>query len=139
MNLTQNQIEALKGKCPECDNGSIQGLDCPLCQGSGKATTLIEKEWVECPSCEGHGYYYFNSNNPKNYHNCRNCGGTPKNIGKSKLLKHNIGDEIVFCRECKKLFNCDKVFKDKCGDENWLILKIMPEGHTETKWRVCLG
>ena len=61
MDLTQNQIKALKGKCKGCGNTGEQlgmvvktkhGMLCAMqtcedCLGNKKATIEIEKEWVE--------------------------------------------------------------------------------------------
>ena len=75
--ITQKQIEKLKGKCPHCINGPIQGVDCHICQGSGKATIEIEKEWVKCPKC-------------RNLH-----------YGKGKIQKYQVNEIIYYCEQCK--------------------------------------
>ena len=58
MQITQNKIETLEKKCPVCkgqggwyygneETGEGGGESCQDCEGSGKATIEIEKEWVE--------------------------------------------------------------------------------------------
>ena len=54
-------------------------LDCNVCQGTGKATIEIKKEWVEIPhkDCEGK--------------TCLKCGGD----GIFIIPKYKVGDEIA--------------------------------------------
>ena len=54
MNLTQNQIEALKGECPKCfgtKKTPARRMDCRECKGTGQSSIEIKKEWVECELC----------------------------------------------------------------------------------------
>ena len=56
MNLTQKQLEALKEECPKCfgtKKTPARRMDCRECKGTGKATILIEKEWVEYQTPQG--------------------------------------------------------------------------------------
>ena len=101
MNLTQNQIKALideKGnarKCPECigmgiyDDEKVRKF-CKVCQGSGKSTISIPKEWVECGRCHGQGKHSQKDGDDRVYfiRTCKLCKG------KGKIQKHNVGEEI---------------------------------------------
>ena len=90
MKITQTQIEELKGKCPECKGtgwkedkeGNTESI-CWTCDGTGKSTIEIEKEWVECPKCFGKGWIS-KYTKPK----CPLCKG------KGKIPKYKVGDEI---------------------------------------------
>mgnify|MGYP001563778882 CR=1 FL=1 len=125
MQITQNQIKALideqgnARKCLKCQNRQVVAqfnmnrsfkrmITCPDCQGTGKATISIPKEWVVC-NCGGKG--------------CTEC------YGKGKRLKYEVGEEIYYCLNnppCDCLGGCN----------NKIRLKIISE--TEDKWRVCL-
>ena len=124
MQPTKQQIEALKGKCPECKGagGEVgkpmeEGM-CLLCQGTGNATITIPKEWVECPKCknlENGGYY------------CNDCY---KNTG--KIQKYKVGDEIniaIHSSFCSKYIGgiIDLGCKPSCKT---IKLKIISETET---------
>ena len=92
MNITQNQIEALideqgnARKCLKCQNRQVVAqfnmnrsfkrmITCPDCQGTGKATIEIEKEWVE-------NKIKFKTINEQD------------RAGVEKITKYKVGDEI---------------------------------------------
>ena len=99
VNLTQTQIEALmdeKGnpkKCLDCGgtasfklvNGEYHGSVefCQSCQKTGQATIEIEKEWVECPYCQGGMLVTLPDKK------CRYCNG------KGVIPKYKVGDVIL--------------------------------------------
>ena len=78
MNLTKPQIKALKGKCPECigmgiyDDEKVRKF-CKVCQGSGKSTISIPKEWVDY---------------------------SPFTIKQKEIQKYKVGEEISICPKC---------------------------------------
>ena len=127
--ITQNQIEILKGKCPECEGHdmTIDGYPqfCSKYQGTGKATIEIEKEWVECPECERHEREC--SHEGCEYECKLNCV-------KGKIPKSQVGEEIYYCLVCNKEVN--EYHKEKSESDEVIKLKIIPE--TETHWMACL-
>ncbi|MEK6881376.1 MAG: hypothetical protein AABY22_17265 [Nanoarchaeota archaeon] len=102
-------------KCPEC---KIKDRVLCICQGTGKATISIPKEWVECPNIPAELSYHIN---------CRICNG------KGKIPKYKVGDEI-------EEFICQHLVSEDAGLEyqhycqDSIKLKIISE--TEDKWRV---
>ena len=117
MQITQNKIKALideKGKarkCPKCDGiGLWLGYKCHICNGSGKATISIPKEWVIC-NCGGKG--------------CTEC------YGKGKRQKYEVGDEI-------KIEN-GKVYPSKYAPLLIGELKLKIISETENEWRLCVA
>ena len=126
MKLTQNQIKALKEKCPKCEgndlndifdlkNKKLPKLICPLCKGTGQATITIPKEWVE-----------------------REVLGVQTQEGKFpyrtkiKIQKYQVNEEIRICsKEFKTIMDCN------CEYTDWIKLKIISE--TEKEWKVCLA
>ena len=120
MQITQNKIKALideKGKarkCPKCDGiGLWLGYKCHICNGSGKATISIPKEWVVC-NCGGKG--------------CTEC------YGKGKRLKYEVGEEIdleILC-ECK-------TWKKELGKKHGKIITLKIISETENEWRLCVA
>ena len=94
MQITKNHIKALideKGnarKCPQCD-GDKEFWDhhkqmsnpCDICQGTGKATKTIPKEWVECK-------HQWTSDE------CEICNA-------EKIPKYNVDEIIYYCEQCK--------------------------------------
>ena len=130
MNLTNQQIEALKGKCPACENGrflpnTINSV-CLVCQGTGQETINIEKEWVEC--CDCHLYRDDNSHFPS------------KHFGnKGQIPKYKVGDEIEVCEDCFCVWIKNKNTTEKCSlgsciCHNFIKLKIISE--TEDKQKI---
>ena len=140
MQLTKQQIEALKGKCPGCDNtGEQLGMagktkdsiflamqTCEVCLGNKKATIEIEKEpteWMECQNCKGIDYIGIRV--------CYNCNNTRK----IKIApKFKVGDEIKikFCRKdghfAGEFVICNHNYSHSV---RWETLKIISE--TEDK------
>ena len=118
MNLTQQQIEALKGKCPACEDGNflpntINSI-CLVCNGTGLPTIEIKKEWVECDNL-GDGSPH-----------SKLCSCSAR-----KIPKYKIGDEIVICKLCLRIKEI------QCKGHTYqskIKLKIISE--TEDKWRV---
>ena len=143
MNITKNQIKALideKGnarKCPECIGKGIwkgetrghQSYTCFKCQGSGKATITIPKEWVKCPNCvKGIIRKYQSLAYGKKCLLCNSKGNLPK---------YRVNEEIeVRVTEVTNLKG-ESRFDDIQVDEYPLKLKIISE--TEKEWKVCLG
>ena len=137
MNLTQNQIETLKGKCPECNgdgyhfeviNGArvTNNLDCPRCQGTGQATIEIEKEYIDCIGCLGVGYFKTHNG----VVDCRGCNG------KGKIQKYKVGEEIYYDPYFKVILTKYQ-FEDLDKIDDLIKLKIISE--TKDKWRVRLA
>ena len=128
MQLTKQQIEALKGKCPECKGDGNTNIhrqhnkfneidecepsvcDCPYCQGTGQAVIEIEKEWVECEYCLK-GIQHTNLELSK-------CNG--------EIPKYKFNEEIYYCLVCNKELN--KYHKRNSGDA--IKLKIISETET---------
>ena len=86
MQITQNKIETLEKKCPVCkgqggwyygneETGEGGGESCQDCEGSGKATIEIKKEWVE-------NKIKFKTINEQD------------RAGVEKITKYKVGDEI---------------------------------------------
>ena len=128
VNITQTQIEALideKGnarKCPKCIGITFvvvmgEKVYCKTCQGTGKSTITIPKEWVEDLGSR------LNEKNPE-----------MSKVWIKKIPKYKVGQEIIpeLCgnRQLSKSGFCMD-----CGEYH--KLKIISE--TETHWRVCLG
>ena len=115
MSLTQNQIEVLKGKCPKCDGygAIVPYMECKSCNGLGKATIEIEKEWDECV-CKN-----WREKDRKRHYFCN---------GKGKIQKYKVNDEI--CIAHNHISYCE-VYPDLCKK-----LKIISE--TETHWRAMM-
>ena len=125
--ITQKQIKALideKGnprKCPECDNGSIQGVDCHICEGTDKATMEIKKEWVECPNIVAELSYHIK---------CNTCKG------KGEIQKYQVNEEIEICGICGKQNQEHSRFYD---NHNFKGLKFKIISETENEQRVGLA
>ena len=110
MQITKQQIEALKGKCYT----SIDHSPLCTCKGSGNATITIPKEWVECPECERHEREC--SHEGCEYECKLNCD-------KGKIPKYKVGDNIWADTECKPYTHL--------GDcEHKIKLKIISETET---------
>ena len=126
MNLTSQQLEALKGKCPECNgdgyhfeviNGArvTNNLDCPRCQGTGQATIEIDKEYED-------GYEHL----PPRYRK-------PKyKVGDEIYIWHSTLKDVILSKQEYELMlsALDKDEKRETKEETD-ILKIISE--TETK------
>ena len=132
--LSNEQIELLKGKCPECEGHdmTIDGYPqfCLICQDTGKVTIEIEKDWVECPNinCSVHFKGF------PNIALCKVCHG------KGKIPKYKVGEDIhlMYCGECG---NIDESHTAYCVTHARSLhgmhkLKIISE--TRNKWRVML-
>ena len=115
MKLTQNQIKALKEKCPKCEgndlndifdlkNKKLPKLICPLCKGTGKATIKIEKEYVK-------------------------QGMT--RISSKEISKYKVGDNIHYCNRCETIVLL-------CSHKQEWIIKLKIISETEKNWIVML-
>ena len=120
MNLTKQQIKALideKGNarnCPECELGIITShseptKSCKLCQGTGKATIAISKEWVE-----------------REVLGVETQDGQFPHRTKIKIPKYEVNEEIYYCLVCNKEVN--EYHKRNSGDA--IKLKIISETET---------
>ena len=138
MQLTKQQIEALKGKCKGCDNtGEQLGMvakteggmfcamqTCEVCLGNKKATIEIDKEWVECSICDGSG-------------ECDSCAN-------GYIPKYQVGQKLFLCLKCYKINTIVlasikrymEYILSTCCEFRVLKLKIISE--TEDKLRICL-
>lgn len=138
MQLTKQQIEALKGKCScichtypaqdkgkhvEFSRGRLSGsVDCPRCVGTGQATIEIEKEWVECLNCKGLGVLERIQGSERKCIDCK---------GKGKIPKFKVGDGIDICEICGRLNQKHSRFYD---DHNFKSVKLKIISETEDKW-----
>ena len=135
MNLTQNQIEALKGKCPECSGGIIYDPEingeepCVFCQETGQATIEIEKEWTRCPNCKGDYVLSYTLDEEGRKTDPIFC-----DCNKGKIQKYKVGEEIMETIEVTEV-SCHEE-TDITISRRTIRLKILSE--TEDEWRVCL-
>ena len=115
--ITQNQIEALKGKCPNC-NGHDMTIDgyevCINCKGTGKATIEIEKEK------EFETIWSAVTINPS--------GSEGAYI---QIPKYKVGDIIYYCGKCKSIVPI-------CTHKKEWVHKLKILSEIEDKWKVCL-
>lgn len=131
MQLTEQQIEALQGKCPECNHNrigffnewdrTIKKTSFPelcICKGTGQATIEIKKEWVE--SCDCSLYRDDGLHFPSKHF-----------YGKGRIQKYNVGDVI---EELDSIWNDEEPEKSLVG-----IVKLKIISETEDKWMVVLG
>ena len=122
MQITQNQVKALideKGnarKCPEC---RIKDRVICVCQGTGKATIKIEKEWIECDClCHIKGKIAY-------------CNCAPEFCKDGKIPKYKVNEEI------KLPFKIRSIDTGNIIGNKIIKLKIISE--TENEWKVCLA
>ena len=143
MNITQNQIKALKGKCPEC---RVKDRVICICQCTGQATTEIEKEWVECPKCNGSGEYRERVMGVDSdcVYQCNKCNGNGKiqkyNVGQTLYQRtKGIGELELLTTEEFELLLSAWDYKEEQNEiaKDFIKLKIISE--TENEWRVCLA
>ena len=94
----------------------------------GQATIEIEKEWVECPVCDGSGkgVRYKARSGINMQIACQSCNS------KGKIPKYKVGREIYYCLVCNGVV--DKWHYEKSGEK--LKLKIISE--TEDKQRLIM-
>ena len=113
MQITQNHIDALKGKCPECSiNGTaLHNFPCEICNNSSRATIEIDKEFINAK-----------------------FGG--KEFQKDiKIPKYKVGDEIIVVIDV----NETTYYEETTITINKKTLKLKIISETEDKWRVCLA
>ena len=143
MQPTKQQLELLKGKCPECtkelvtygNKPKIYYKDCKSCQGTGKASIWTDKELVESNLCNNCGHemhihprYKSWMHKPKSEHSI-GC----KCMNPKPIPKYKVGDEI-------EIFHCQHPIPENAGleyqhyCEDIIKLKIISE--TDDKWQV---
>ena len=110
MKLTNQQIETLKGECPECkiQGTALHNFPCETCNNSGKSAIEIEKELVE-----------------KEILGVETQDGKFPYRTKIKIPKYKVGDEI----------NGYYHFNSGIGR---IIIKLKIISETEKHWRVMM-
>ena len=107
----------MKGKCYT----SIDHSPLCTCQGTGKATITIPKEWVECELCLK-GITHTNLELSK----CK---------GKGKIPKYKVGQEIAINLSIGIIVPTEFV---KAEEQIWKLIKLKIISETKTHWRVYL-